>query len=81
MDLWFFISKGKKIFTKHEWKGNKIFLFGSEGYGLKFIKTSNYIDFLVKIKIDKNVESLNVSNSASVVFFHINKAKKILIII
>ena len=41
---------------------------------LKFIQKI-YTDFLVKIKIDKNVESLNVSNSAAIVFHHINSKK------
>ena len=52
-----------------------VLLFGSEGYGLKE-KTSKYIDYPVKIKINDKIESLNIANSASVVFFHINKAKK-----
>ena len=30
----------------------------------------------IKLKINKKIESLNIANSASVVFFHINKAKK-----
>ena len=39
-------------------------------------KTEKYVDYFVKIKINKNLESLNISNSASIVFFHINKVKK-----
>ena len=37
--------------------------------------TKKYTDFLVKIKIDHKVESLNVSNSASVAFHYINLKK------
>ena len=70
-----FSSEGQEDFTKYDWKGNNILLFGSEGHGLKE-KTSNYIDYPVKIKINEKIESLNIANSASVVFFHINKAKK-----
>ena len=70
-----FSSEGDKDFTKCDWKGKNVLLFGSEGYGLKE-KTSKYIDYPVKIKINKKIESLNIANSASVVFFHINKAKK-----
>ena len=47
-------------------------LFGSEGFGIKK-HTEKYADFFVKIKINKNVESLNISNSASIVFHHINQ--------
>ena len=70
-----FSSKGDQDFTKYDWKGNSVLLFGSEGHGLKE-KTSKYIDYPVKIKINDKIESLNIANSASVVFFHINKAKK-----
>ena len=70
-----FSSEGNEDFTRYDWKGNNVLLFGSEGYGLKE-KTSKYIDYPVKIKINDKIESLNISNSATVVFFHINKAKK-----
>ena len=71
-----FSSSGNEDFTNYNWKGNNILLFGSEGHGLKE-KTSKYIDYPVKIKINDKIESLNIANSASVVFFYINKAKKI----
>ena len=69
-----FDSKSKKDFTYHDWKGNNILLFGSEGYGLKH-QTLKNADFLLKINIDKKVESLNISNSASIVFHYIKKIK------
>ena len=67
-----FDSKGEKDFTEIEWKGNNILLFGSEGFGLKK-NTEKYTDFLIKIKINKNIESLNISNAAAIVFHHITK--------
>jgi 23S rRNA (guanosine2251-2'-O)-methyltransferase len=70
-----FDSNSKKDFTEIEWKGNVILLFGSEGYGIKE-HTEKYTDFLVKIKINDKIESLNVSNSASIVFHYINQHKK-----
>jgi len=72
-----FSSDGSEDFTNCDWKGNNVLLFGSEGHGLRE-KTSKYIDYAVKININDKIESLNIANSASVVFFHINKAKKIL---
>ena len=36
-----------KNFTKHDWKGNNVLLFGSEGYGLKY-QTLKNSDFLLK---------------------------------
>ena len=38
--------------------------------------TIKYTDFLVRIDINKNVESLNISNSAAIAFHHINQQKK-----
>ena len=70
-----FDSKSNQDFTKIEWKGNIVLLFGSEGYGIKK-HTEKYTDFLVKIKINDKIESLNVSNSAAIVFHYINQHKK-----
>ena len=70
-----FDGNGKKDFTDIEWKGNNILLFGSEGSGMHK-HTSKYADFLVKIEINKKIESLNISNSAAIVFHHLNYLKK-----
>ena len=70
-----FDNNGEKDFTNHDWNGNNVLLFGSEGYGLKFHTIKN-ADFIMKININKKVESLNISNSAAIVFHHINKTKK-----
>jgi len=66
-----FDSSGEKDFIEVDWKGNNILLFGSEGYGISK-HTLNYTDFLVKIKINNNIESLNISNSGAIIFHHIN---------
>ena len=70
-----FDNNGNKDFTEIEWKGNNILLFGSEGSGMHE-HTSKYADFLVKISIENCVESLNISNSAAIVFHHLNYLKK-----
>ena len=67
-----FDSDGRKNFIENDWKGKNVLLFGSEGDGLKFQIKKN-ADFLFRIDIDNKVESLNVSNSASIVFHHINQ--------
>ena len=71
-----FDVNGEKDFTKIKWNGNNILLFGSEGFGIKK-HTTKYTDFNVKININNNVESLNISNSAAIVFHHINQKKKL----
>ena len=70
-----FDKNGKKDFTAHNWNGNNVLLFGSEGYGLKF-HTLKSSDFLLKIQINNKIESLNISNSAAVVFHFINNTRK-----
>ena len=70
-----FDGNGEKNFTEVEWKGNNILLFGSEGSGMHQ-HTSKYADFLVKIDINKKIESLNISNSATIVFHHLSYLKK-----
>tara|TARA_A100000164_G_C21716881_1_gene680930 strand:- start:79 stop:864 length:786 start_codon:yes stop_codon:yes gene_type:complete len=70
-----FDSEAKKDFTNHNWKGNNILLFGSEGYGLNYQIKKNS-DFLFKININEKVDSLNISNSASVVFHYLSTIKE-----
>ena len=70
-----FDSKSKKDFTQHVWTGNNVLLFGSEGDGLNY-QTKKNSDFLFHININKKVESLNISNSASVVFHYLDINKK-----
>ena len=61
---------GKKDFTEHKWTGRNVLLFGSEGFGLKN-QTLKNADFKFKIKINKNIESLNISNSVAIVTHYI----------
>ena len=70
-----FDKEGKKDFTKHDWTGNNVLLFGSEGYGLKY-QTLKNADFLLSININKKIESLNISNSAALVLHYINNLRK-----
>jgi 23S rRNA (guanosine2251-2'-O)-methyltransferase len=70
-----FDSKSKKDFTQHDWTGNNVLLFGSEGYGLNY-QTKKNSDFLFRININKKVESLNIANSASVVFHYLDFNKE-----
>ena len=69
-----FEAKSEKKFNDIKWDGNNVLLFGSEGFGMRE-HTKKYTDFLVKIDINKYIESLNISNSAAIVFHHINQYK------
>jgi len=71
-----FDANSNKDFTEIKWNGNNILLFGSEGFGVKK-HTAKYTDFNVRININNNIESLNISNSAAIVFHHINQQKKL----
>ena len=66
-----FDSNATKDFTNHKWDGKNILLFGSEGDGIRE-QTLKNSDFRFKININKNMESLNISNTVSVVCHHIN---------
>jgi len=70
-----FDAKGKKDFTDIKWSGKNVLLFGSEGFGMRE-HTSKYADFFVKININNNIESLNISNSAAIVFHHLSYLKR-----
>ena len=76
-DFWIcgFDKNGEKDLTEYDWQGNNVLLFGSEGYGLKY-QTIKNCDFLLKIDINKKIESLNISNSAAIVFHYINTQNK-----
>ena len=71
-DFWVYGFDGKadKDITNFTWRGNTVLLFGSEGFGMHQ-HTSKYADFLVKIKINDKIESLNISNSAAIVFHYL----------
>ena len=70
-----FDVSGTKDFTKNNWKGKNILLFGSEGYGIK-AKTLQNSDFKFKVSISDNIESLNISNTVSIVCHHISQSIK-----
>ncbi len=70
-----FDQDSKKNFTEHDWNGNFVLLFGSEGQGIKK-KSLDNSDFQLSIKINENVESLNISNASSIIFQHLDFIKK-----
>ena len=70
-----FDLSGTKDFTKNNWKGKNVLLFGSEGYGVK-VKTLENSDFKFRVNMSKNIESLNISNTVSIVCHHISQSIK-----
>ena len=70
-----FDISANKDFAKHNWKGKNVLLFGSEGYGIK-AKTLEKSDFRFKVIMNTNIESLNISNTVSVVCHHIFQSIK-----
>ena len=76
-DFWIsaFDVSSNKDFTSHEWKGKNVLLFGSEGYGIK-AKTLENSDFKFRVKMNQSIESLNISNTVSIVCHHIFQSKK-----
>jgi 23S rRNA (guanosine2251-2'-O)-methyltransferase len=76
-DFWIsaFDVLATKDFTENDWNGRNVLLFGSEGEGLKE-KTLMHSDFHFKISMNKNIESLNISNTVSIVCHYISKSIK-----
>ena len=76
-DFWVsaFDVSATKDFTTNNWKGKNALLFGSEGFGIK-AKTLENSDFKFKVYINRNIESLNISNTVSVVCHHIFQSIK-----
>ncbi len=70
-----FDISSEQDFTKNNWKGKNVLLFGSEGYGVK-AKTLENSDFRFRVKMNDNIESLNISNTVSVVCHHIFQSIK-----
>jgi len=70
-----FDISGTKDFTKNNWKGKNVLLFGSEGYGIK-AKTLENSDFKFKVNMSDSIESLNISNTVSIVCHHISQSIK-----
>ena len=70
-----FDINAKKDFTRHTWKGKNVLLFGSEGFGIK-AKTLENSDFKFRVNMNNNIESLNISNTVSVVCHHIFQSIK-----
>ena len=70
-----FDINSKTDFIKHNWSGKNILLFGSEGFGIKD-KTLRNSDFQFRVKMNNNIESLNISNTVSVVCHHVFQSIK-----
>ena len=76
-DFWIsaFDISSSKDFTQNNWKGKNVLLFGSEGFGIK-AKTLDNSDFKFRVNINKNIESLNIANTVSIVCHHIFQSIK-----
>jgi len=58
-------GNAKENIEDQKWFNKNVFVFGSEGDGLRRLVKEN-CDHLIKIQINKEIESLNVSNAVSV---------------
>ena len=65
----------QRILRKIIGREKNVLLFGSEGYGIK-AKTLEKSDFKFKVNMNDNIESLNISNTVSVVCHHIFQSVK-----
>ena len=64
-------GKAEKEIYKINFPNKTVLVLGSESDGMRKI-TTNLCDELIKIKINDQLESLNVSNSAAIAFFYLD---------
>ena len=76
-DFWVsaFDADAPKDFTENKWSGKNILLFGSEGFGIRRKLLENS-DFKFKVKMSRKIESLNISNTVSIVCQHLFNVRK-----
>ena len=65
-------GKANKLINEIDFPNKTVLVLGSESDGMRKI-TSSFCDELIKIKISDELESLNVSNTAAVVFYHLSR--------
>ena len=65
----------KENIEDQKWSNQNAFVFGSAGEGLRRLVKENF-DHLIKIQINKEFESLNVSNSVTVAHFYLQTVIK-----
>jgi len=65
-------GNSSKTFEMESFPNKVVLIFGSESKGMRNI-TSSLCDEILKIDINKEVESLNVSNSAAISFYYLSK--------
>ena len=64
-------GKASKLINEIDFPKKTVLVLGSESDGMRKI-TSSFCDELIKIKISDELESLNVSNTAAVAFYHLS---------
>ena len=65
-------GKANKLINEIDFPNKTVLVFGSESDGMRKI-TSSFCDELIKIKISDELESLNVSNTGAVAFYHLSR--------
>jgi len=68
-------SHSEQAIENFKWNEKNLIIFGSEGYGISHLIKKN-ADYRIKISIEHNVESLNVSNAAAITLYHIFNSNK-----
>ena len=69
--FWFFTTKGKKIYTEPEYKGNVFLFFGKETKGLPEELLYRNYEKCVRIPMLNGLRSLNLSNSVAIAVYEV----------
>ena len=71
-----FDNNGSYSIDNYDFNKNKnVFVFGSEGSGLRN-NITNKCDALLKININKDIDSLNVSNASAISLYELYKKNR-----
>tara|TARA_B100000963_G_C22430747_1_gene582026 strand:+ start:85 stop:780 length:696 start_codon:yes stop_codon:yes gene_type:complete len=71
-----FDNTGSHSIDKYQFNKNKnVFIFGSEGFGLRK-NISDKCDAILKIDINDDIDSLNVSNASAISLYELNKKNR-----
>ncbi|NLI61020.1 MAG: tRNA (uridine(34)/cytosine(34)/5-carboxymethylaminomethyluridine(34)-2'-O)-methyltransferase TrmL [Clostridiales bacterium] len=68
-DFYFSTTKGQRVYTDVEYTNDSFIFFGKETAGLPEALLNKYQDRCVRIPMDRNARSLNLSNSVAIVLY------------
>ena len=67
--IWMATTKAKKVYTEAEFEPDDYIMFGKESAGIPEEILVKYEDYCMRIPMEYNIRSLNLSNSVAIVLY------------